>query len=268
MNAVHLPARAADSPWFRRYSPRPAASMRLVCLPHAGGSAGFFRAWAALLPDSIELVAVQYPGREDRLDERPMDDMHALVDAIAQAMPVLLDRPYLLFGHSMGAAVAHELCLTLHGRRQRLPAHLVVSAREAPARHHGGTLHRAGEDALRHELRRLGGTPAALLDCDEFCALLLPRMRSDYRLIETYRPALATMPPLPLAISAFVGTDDHELASGDAEAWAQQTSQAFHLRRFAGDHFYLVPQMRQVVHAVLACAGKAATPADAWPSTP
>lgn len=268
MNAIHLPARTADSPWFRRYRPRPAASMRLVCLPHAGGSAGFFRAWAALLPDSIELVAVQYPGREDRLDEPPMDDMHALVDALAQAMSALLDRPYLLFGHSMGAAVAHELCLALLGRRQRLPEHLVVSAREAPPRHHGGALHCADDDALRDELRRLGGTPAALLDCDEFCSLLLPRMRGDYRLIETYRPAPAAMPPLPVAISAFVGTGDRELAVGDAEAWAQQTTRIFQVRRFAGDHFYLVPQLQQVIHVLLACAGKAESPVTRWPSTP
>lgn len=270
MNATGLSAHvhAAASPWFRLYRPRPAASMRLVCLAHAGGSAGFFRGWTALLPDSMELVAVQYPGREDRLDEPAMDDMRTLVGALALAMPALLDRPYLLFGHSMGAAVAHELCLALHARRQRLPDHLVVSAREGPARHHGGALHQAGDDALRDELRRLGGTPAALLDCDEFCSLLLPRMRSDYRLIETYRPALAAMPRLPLAISAFVGTDDHELGTGDAEAWAQQTSRAFHLRRFAGDHFYLVPRLQQVVHAVLACTGKATPPADAWPSTP
>lgn len=270
MNATRLPspACAADSPWFRFPQPRPAASMRLVCLPHAGGSAGFFRAWAALLPDSMELVAVQYPGREDRLDEPPMHDMRALVEALAQAMPALLDRPYLLFGHSMGAAVAHELCLALLGRRQRQPDHLVVSAREGPARHHGGALHLAGDGALREALRQLGGTPSALLDNDEFCSLLLPRMRSDYRLIETYRPALAAMPPLPLAISAFVGTDDPELAAGDAEAWAPQTSRAFRLRRFAGDHFYLVPRAPQVVHALLACVGRAEPPAARWPSTP
>lgn len=242
--------------------------MRLICLPHAGGSAGFFRAWATLLPDSIELVAVQYPGREDRLDEPSMDDMRTLVDALAQAMPALLDRPYLLFGHSMGAAVAHELCLALHRQQQPLPGHLVVSAREAPTRHQGGALHRMADDALRDELRRLGGTPTALLDSDEFCALLLPRMRGDYRLIETYCPTLTPMPQLPVAISAFVGTDDRELAPGDAEAWIQQTSSTFRLHSFVGGHFYLVQRQQQVVHALLTCAGKTKSPAITWPSTP
>lgn len=263
MPATSLP----HSPWFRIYRPRPAATARLICLPHAGGSAGFYRTWAELMPDEVELVAVQLPGREERTDEAVIDTMPTLVDALATAMPVMTDRPYLLFGHSMGAAVAYELCVELQRRTQRLPCHLVVSAREAPRRQQQHSLHLAGDDALLAELHRLGGTPAALLESEEFRALLLPRMRGDYRLIETYEPSPSPA-VLPLSISAFVGSDDHELSQAEAEAWSEQTSQVFQLRRFRGDHFYLQAQAKTVIQALLPLLGVAGHPAQTWPSAP
>ncbi|MGC0155692.1 thioesterase II family protein [Chromobacterium vaccinii] len=226
------------SPWFRCYQPRPQAKRRLICLPHAGGSASFYRSWCHLLPTDVELIAVQYPGHEDRLAEPMMDEMGPLADKLAWQIRPLLDRPYLLFGHSMGAAVAHEICLRLREQGLRLPERLVVSAREAPCRHRGGGWHLADDEALLEELSRLDEAAAALRTSVEMRALFLPAIRNDYRLIETYRPR-AGLPPLPLPISAFIGHADAELSQDEAAAWSGHGDGGFELRGFFGGHFYL-----------------------------
>ena len=243
-----LSGSVARQRWFRIPHPRPAARIRLICLPHAGGGAGAYRSWPASLSPGVELVAVQPPGREDRLDEPPPASLEALAAALAAAMPSVGDRPYVLFGHSMGAAVAYETCLAL--RRQGLtpPVHLVVSGREAPGRERGGNVHRGGDAALRAELRRLGLTPPELIDNPDWWAMARPILHHDYRLIETYRPAEAA--PLAIPITAFVGERDPELAPGDSEAWAARTSAGFALHRFPGDHFYLIGQRHGVIRAL------------------
>lgn len=248
MHRVTGHSAAGRGRWFRVYRPVPAAGVRLICLPHAGGAASFYRNWSSCFSSSVEVVAVQPPGREERIGEPMLATMDSLVEALADSMPHVADRPYLLFGHSMGAAVAHELCLALRRRGRRLPVHLVVSGREAPSRHRGGSLHRGGDAQLRDELKRLNGTAAELMDSPDWCAMALPIIRNDYRLIETYRPHAAA--PLDIPITAVAGEQDGELLPGDAEAWAEQTRAAFNLHRFPGDHFYLTAQRAGVVQVL------------------
>lgn len=234
--------------WFRVYRPAPAARVRLICLPHAGGAASFYRSWPGCFPPSVEVVAVQPPGREDRLDDAFCEGMAGLVENLSDAMSVLCDRPYVLFGHSMGAAVAFELCVALRRRGRRLPLHLVVSGREAPCRHRGGTVHLGDDASLCAELRRLNGTVSALMDNADWRSLVLPAIRSDYHAIETYRPSSGS--PLPVPITALAGDSDHELLPGDVEAWRAWTAASFDLRRFSGGHFYLNEQRAAVTHVL------------------
>ncbi|MBN3725304.1 thioesterase II family protein [Burkholderia sp. Ac-20379] len=243
--------RPLRSAWFRKDAPRPLARARLICLPHAGGTAGFFREWAALLPDAVELLAVQYPGREERIDDAMIDAMPDLVARLADAMTEVADLPYVLFGHSMGAAIAYELCVELLRRGTRLPRRLAVSAREAPHRHRPGHWHAAGDAELCEELLRLGGTASALRESDDLRALVLPIVRNDYRLIETYRPAPDTV-RLPLPIDVFVGRDDPEVTREEAEDWHYQSSRDCCLREFDGGHFYLQRNARALIGQLLA----------------
>ncbi|WP_341645135.1 thioesterase II family protein [Thauera sp. SDU_THAU2] len=239
------PCLAAGQPsraWFRVPVPRPGAAWRILCLPHAGGSASFFQPWAKVLPEDAELVVVQYPGREERIEEACIDDMAAMVAALAQAlgqMPALLAKPYVLFGHSMGAAVAYELCLALQRRRLPLPCGLAVSASEGPGRARPGTLHSAADAALLADVVRLNGRLEHLLASPELAALVLPALRSDYRLIETYAAAPPAFAPVHVPVLALIGREDGELGEDDARAWARVGRRGFALQAFPGGHFYL-----------------------------
>ncbi len=234
---------------LRRPLPRPYAALRLLCIPHAGGSTGLYRAWAALLPPSVELLLFCPPGREDRLDEPLPPDIPALVADLAGAVAPLLDRPWAVFGHSMGATVGHELVHHLLRRGHRPPAHLFVSAREAPQYHRSGTTHLLTDDALCVELLRLGGTSAALLEIPEVRQLVLPAVRADHRLIETYQPLRSD--PLLCPVTALLGRQDTELTVEEAAGWCDCTTAEFELLTFPGGHFYLSDRPQEVVDAVL-----------------
>jgi pyochelin biosynthetic protein PchC len=236
--------------WLRRYVARPDAALKLVCLPHAGGAASFFRSWALLLPPSVELLAVQYPGREDRLLEPHLDEMERLADAVAGAIAPVLDRPVALFGHSMGAAVAYEVAQRLEERSGEPLAHLFVSGHVAPDSLRKRSKHLASDDVLWNELRRLNGTKEDVLEQRELRSLVLPYLRSDYRLSETYRPG----PPRPLRcpITVLLGDRDPEVTVDEAAGWTKATTAGCELLVFpGGDHFYLVPEQAATIAALV-----------------
>ncbi|MFD8339107.1 thioesterase II family protein [Streptomyces solisilvae] len=259
------------SPWLRRWSEGPASRLRLICLPHAGGSASFYRPWAALLPPEVDLLGVQYPGREDRFEDPMIDSMGELVTAVADALLPLLDRPYALFGHSMGSAVAWELAHELDRRGAPGPRRLFASGRAAPGTAVVGQLHRQGDEVLCAELRRLGGTSHEALDDPGLRSLILGTVRNDYRLIETYRPACR--PPLHCPVHVLTGSTDPELdqerSRDRAGGWADLTTARTEVRTFPGDHFYLTPRRREVVASVLRRMDPSlVTGGHTWPSTP
>lgn len=236
------PARAA-SPWFRYFAPRPGADLRLVCFPHAGGSVTTFRGWPALLPGLVELVAVQYPGRQDRYREPCFEEMDPLAGEIAAAVLDLLPGPLAFFGHSMGAAVAFEVARRLqeHGRE---PVRLFVSARSAPTRTRPDRLPIHSDEELLAYLHALGGGAAHLLEHDDLRELTLPMVRSDLRLIEAY--ACADGPPLRCPITAIVGAADDSCTAADVAGWRAYTAAGFELHTFPGGHFYLEPVPAQL----------------------
>ncbi|SHJ69064.1 pyochelin biosynthetic protein PchC [Nocardiopsis flavescens] len=259
----------ADPPgtWLRRPRPRPGAGLRLVCLPHAGGGAGAYRAWAPLLPDGVDLVCVQYPGREDRFGEPPARDMAALVRAVAGELAPLLDRPYALFGHSMGSAVAFELARALRAGGAPGPERLFASGRRAPADAPAGRVHEGDDDALVDELLRLGGTEEEVLADPGLREAVLGYIRADYRLIERYRPLPG--PVLDCPVSVFLGDADPEVDAQTAARWAATTTGRVDVQVFPGDHFYLVPRRGAVLRALLRRLDPAlAAAASPWPSTP
>lgn len=238
---------------------------RLICFPHAGGSASAFRSWRAVLPSHVELQAMQYPGRESRFGEPMIDRMPDLVRLLTdELMTGGLRGPYVLLGHSMGAAVAYEVALELRRRGHPGPELLVPCARQSPVDPRRGEVHRGGDDVLLAELRRLGGTPPEVLADPDLRRAVLKVVRNDYRLSETYSPRPAE--PLDCPILALVGDDDPECSAADGAGWSAVTTGLTTVSVFTGDHFFLNPRRRDVVAAVLSRLGLSAVPA--WPSTP
>jgi medium-chain acyl-[acyl-carrier-protein] hydrolase len=231
-------AAAALERWLPYRRPRPAATLRLFCFPYAGGAASAFRGWAEALPEDVEVCAVQPPGRERRLVERAFVRMEPLVEALATALEPLLDRPFLLLGHSLGAKMAYELTRELMRRGAPLPRHLIASGSRAPHMPSDDPpVHRLPDDELVRELHRLGGTPAAVLASEELMSLLLPLLRADFELNETYRPGLEA--PLPVPLSAYGGTEDPECPPETIAGWSAHTAAPFRQRMVPGGHFFL-----------------------------
>lgn len=228
--------RGNESSWVVR-TPRANSCLRLLCLTYAGGGASAFRGWSERLPADVEVCAWQPPGRETRLREAPHTKLEELVAQLLQETRALREQDYVLFGHSLGGLVAFEFARALRRAGERLPAGLIVSACGAPQlakpEFDASDL---SDAALMSYLRRFEGTPQAILESSELIALLLPILRADFSLRETY--TYQAEPALELPIAAFGGVDDGHVAQAELQAWAQQTSRRFALQRFEGGHFY------------------------------
>ncbi|WP_224391317.1 thioesterase II family protein [Pseudonocardia sp. ICBG1293] len=210
----------------------------LVCLPWAGGSAASFRRWPGGLAGHAVVHRVQYPGRESRFGEPPLTDPAAMAEEIAAACAPLTAAPTVLFGHSMGAALAFEAALRLE-ERGCPPALVVVSGHPAPGRYRSRGVAASDDAALLDELDRLAGGPSILRTVPELRELLLPVVRADFALIESYAGASPPRTAVPLAV--FHGADDPDVDADGAAAWAGFTAggRLAELRTFPGAHFYL-----------------------------
>jgi medium-chain acyl-[acyl-carrier-protein] hydrolase len=222
--------------------------MRLICLPHAGGGAVAFHAFAALLPDSIEMMAVQLPGRETRIAEPPLRRMGPLVEALADGIEHALTKPYAFFGHSMGALVAFELARTLRRRGQRMPATIIVSGRRAPNLPQADPpLHHLPDDAFVEALvRRSDAIPKVVLDEPALMAMFVPVLKADFAVFETH--VHRDEPRLHCGLALYGGRADPQTAQ--MAGWADLFSGPCRTRLFDGGHFYLADQRRAVAAAL------------------
>lgn len=244
---------STGSTWFT--IPRRVAEprLRLFCFPFAGGGASTYRPWptAAALPSDFEVVALALPGRELRMRETPFASLTALLDTLESAPEFTqkLDRPFAFFGHSMGARIAFELTRRLRRRSGPLPLRLIASGARAPQLPRNDAPRHTLDDAkFVAELRRLGGTPESVLAEPELMELLLPVLRADFQLNDTFTHAAEA--PLDLPISAFGGASDASVSKDDLEAWHEQTSRGLTTRLFAGGHFFLNEDRTPVLTAL------------------
>ena len=229
------------TPWLIVSEPRQHTTCRLFCFPYAGGGAALFRAWPAALPATIELCAVQLPGREERLHEAPLCRWPELLGQLTVALEPWLDKPFAFFGHSMGAVIA--LALAHYWRSRYKPQQLFLSACPAPGALAQTPLHcLADAEFMAAVDARYGNIPTAMLTQPELMALFVPSLRADFMLYETYTDYAATkgaVTPLTCPLTIFGGLQDQLVRREDLMAWRSQTTGRCTIRMFPGDHFFL-----------------------------
>lgn len=239
------------TPWLHRFRPVVAPRRTLVCFPHAGAGAALYRDWDQHIGRGDELLAVRLPGRENRFTEACATDAAAVALPLCDAL-IRLDRPLVLFGHSLGAALAYATARALIAAG-RPPERLAVSGRRAPQvplrRPHTASL---DDDSFRARIRTMGGTPPEVLACDELMELVVPMLRADFILSDGF--ADPNPSPLPIPLLAFAGIGDAEVAVEDVAAWERVAGAGFALHPLPGDHFFLHQHRQKIVETILPLA--------------
>jgi medium-chain acyl-[acyl-carrier-protein] hydrolase len=237
----------------------------MFCLPYAGGGASIYRGWGASLPADVEVCPVQLPGRENRMREEPIRRPEPLSKAIADALQPYMNLPFVFFGHSMGAMLSFEIARELRRRGQAQPLHIFVSGRRAPhlpAREE--PIYALPEPEFLLKLRELNGTPEEVLQHEELMRLLIPILRADFEVNETYD--YTPEEPLDCGVSAFGGLGDEDVTRDDTAAWQEHTRGRFRMRMLPGDHFFIHGSKDMVLEAVSRDLAElaAAAPPRAW----
>lgn len=223
--------------------------MYLVCLPHAGGSASYFFRFSAELHPSIEVLAVQYPGRQDRRDEPCMESVDELARHVVRATePYWREGRLALFGHSLGASVAYEVARILEQEHGVRLDGLYVSGRQAPSRTQDRVVHRLDDRNFLSAIQRLNGTDDAIFQNEELVRMVLPALRSDYKAAETY--AYRPGPKLDCPVMALAGDSDPEAPLAEVAEWRRFTNGSFCLRAYPGGHFYLNSQWDELCNDI------------------
>jgi medium-chain acyl-[acyl-carrier-protein] hydrolase len=235
--------------WLARPVPRPAADWKLYCFPWSGAGAGVFWNWSRLTGKNIDVCSVTYPGRERRFSEPPLHSVEAIADGVVPELLDDIDRPYALFGHSLGALVAHA-CARRLADRGRGPAWVFASGSPPP-----GTPHREPRRDLsdRDFLRAIAAaldSPDAMLTDPDFAAMILPTLRADIRAAEIY--ALTAGAGLDCPVTTFGGTRDPRATPSDMRKWQPLAAGGFASEVIDGDHMFVTGSGATMVASVIA----------------
>ncbi|HEX5127809.1 MAG TPA: alpha/beta fold hydrolase [Rhodocyclaceae bacterium] len=224
--------------WFSCYKHNPAARLRLFCFPYGGGNASAFQSWPAFFSGNIEVWGALLPGRGPRLSEKPFNSLRPLIRGLKEGIAPFSEKPFVFFGHSMGALLCLELTRELQACDLTLPSHVFFSGHRPPhIRRMLPSLHTLSDVELIQALKDLNGTPQEILENKEMMELALPVLRSDMEICETYMSNADTKLKCP--ISVFGGLQDKEAMREQLDEWRAYTDSAFSLQMFPGDHFFL-----------------------------
>ncbi|MCE2595214.1 alpha/beta fold hydrolase [Motilimonas cestriensis] len=247
--------------WFHVPKPKVNPKLRLFCLSYAGGSSATYSPFADQLPNEVELVAVQLPGRGIRLSEAPYTNLSQLVVDLSKQMQPLLEVPYVVMGHSFGSRLGYELVQHFRMLQWPLPLHFIASGSKAP--HYKNTdspIHQLPEAAFIEKLRSFGGTPDEILNNADFMEMLLPMLRADFAMVETHQSEIR--PALDCDLSMFGGVNDEGVPQDKLLDWQLHFSGHISETLFEGGHFFIethkalvIKSVKEKVQALLAGQG-------------
>lgn len=235
--------------WCLNKTLKPDPKMRILFFPYACGGASIYRTWSQFFPSEIEVIPVQLPGRENRISEKPYSSLTELTDHLFESFKPLYDKPIALFGHSMGSLISYELSKRMQ-QSGIIPVHLFVSAHGAPDKsRHDTNDHLLSNDELINKLRKLSFTPEPVLQNKDLMQLLLPMIRADFALIETYQFKDGPLLECPLTI--FGGTNDKEVSLSELDDWKYHTNDDFSKEIISGDHFFIHENASYIASAMM-----------------
>jgi medium-chain acyl-[acyl-carrier-protein] hydrolase len=242
-------------PWFETLTRRPAARLRMFCFPYAGGGTSAYRSWSAYLPESIELVACQLPGRENRISEDFVSDITEAADILQREISPFLDRPFVFFGHSMGGTICFEVARRLlrDGQAGHLKKLLISACRPPHRRDEREYIGRLPEKEFIERLKDLDGTPEDFFKVSELMDVFIPILRADFCLAESY--VHYETPPLQIPLEIYAGIDDSISLDHMAE-WRRYTTADFSLTAFGGNHFFINSHRTQLLDVMKNALGK------------
>ncbi|HVG21614.1 MAG TPA: alpha/beta fold hydrolase [Blastocatellia bacterium] len=236
------------SPWLATCRPNSKAAIRLFCFPYAGGSDSIFRSWQGSFPDAIEVCPVQLPGRGARIMEPPFTEIGPLLQDATVALAPYLDKPFAIFGHSMGALIGFEMARLLRRDYALQPIHLFVSGRCSPQT----TIERNAKEPSDAEfinlLSRYNSALREVIEDPELMELMLPVIRADYTMCRSYQYSPA--PPFDCSITALGGLLDPTVGRKCIEGWREHTRDTFIMRMLPGDHFFVNSERALVLAAI------------------
>ncbi len=244
-----MTAPSQPSRWIRNFHAAPAARTRLVCLPHAGGSASYYFPLSAALSPEFDVYSVQYPGRQDRYKEPFVETIDDLADQVYAELSALPDAPTAFFGHSMGAVLAFEVVRRYETLAGRQAVTVFASGSRAPS-HYGDEWAYKDDTDLVGVLRDLGGTDPRVLANPDLLDTFLPAFRNDYRALQTYHRGTDIGINAPIVV--MTATDDPKTSEAAARAWLDHTTGGGEVHTFTGGHFFLEKQPQRVIDVVAA----------------
>ncbi|MCI5047989.1 MAG: alpha/beta fold hydrolase [Aquisalinus sp.] len=230
-------------------APRPMARIRLICVPHAGAGASIYQKWSSQLPETIELLALQLPGREERLVENPFTSWQPMHESVCRALDRLPPGPVAFFGHSLGAMIALEAAryVSTGGRRLK---HVFVSGRHWPGDsvEEGIDISQLTDNKMLTLFTARYGTQGAAMENPEVREMVLPVLRADFSLLMSCPEMRAE--PLPCPVTVFSGSEDPGTADKDLSLWQAETRAAFSHHVIPGGHLFHMERPEEVLQHI------------------
>jgi len=240
---------ADNRSWYLEYKKNPDATIRLFCFHHSGGGASAYYPWADYLLPKIEMIAIQLPGRESRFTEPLNNNLRDITAKLSDGFAIYKDKPFFVFGHSLGALISFEFIKSIHQLYSLSPRHMIVSATKAPhlpfrMKH----LSQLDDKALKEELKNYNGIDERILNNDELLDLFLPIIKNDFSIYEHYN-FLESM-SIPCDILAISGDQDQTVSPKEILAWAQYTEGKFEHISFPGKHFFIKDHQKKILEMI------------------